>query len=76
MRDIPALITFRIEKIIFMKVGGGGGGLFCKKWYSPVPAFPGVPCLAGSSVLDCYKSYFYLILVIKALSNQYLRHSA
>ena len=26
MRDIPALITFRIEKIIFMKVGGGGGG--------------------------------------------------
>ena len=32
MRDIPALITFRIEKIIFMKVGGGwGGGLFCKK---------------------------------------------
>lgn len=74
MLDIPVLFTFRIEKIISMNVEGGG--LFCKKLYSPVPAFPGVPCLAGSSVLDCYKSYFYLILVIKALSNQYLRHSA
>ena len=38
MRDIPALITFRIEKIIFMKVGGGGGGAYFVK--NDIPLFP------------------------------------